>query len=53
MKYVIPSIVGAMYAAQGLYHLWKGETGFTVMWLAYSVANFGIILAMSEGSDNG
>jgi|13_taG_2_1085334.scaffolds.fasta_scaffold00176_1 hypothetical protein len=51
MRYVIPALVGAMYAGQGLYHLYKGEVGFTVMWLAYSIANVGIILAMSEGKE--
>ena len=51
MRYVIPAIVGTMYAGQGVYHLWKGEAGFTIMWLAYSIANFGIILAMSEGKE--
>ena len=53
MRYVIPALVGAMYAGQGLYHLYKGETGFTVMWMAYALANVGICMAMAEGTDNG
>ena len=51
MKYMIPSIVGVMYGAQGIYHLIKGEHGYALMWMAYALANAGICLAMAEGTE--
>ncbi len=52
MKYLIPSVVGVMYAGQGIYHLTKGEYGYAMMWGAYALANLGICLAMAEGQSN-
>jgi len=50
MRYIIPAAVGLLYLVQGVYHLYKKDYGFGVMWCCYALANFGIILAMLEGS---
>jgi hypothetical protein len=49
MQYLIPSLVGLLYAGQAIYHLKNEEWGFALMWFAYSLANLGIILAMAAG----
>ena len=51
MRYLVPAIVGIMYAAQGAYHLHKGEYGFSIMWLAYAAANVGLCMAMANGQE--
>ena len=52
VRYIIPSLVGIMYLAQGVYHLGRKEWGFALMWLAYGVANAGLCIAMMEGPSN-
>ena len=51
MRYIIPSAVGILYLVQGIYHLCKKDYGFAIMWIAYSAANFGLMLAMAEGQE--
>ena len=48
MKYIIPTIVGALYIVQGAIHASKKEWGLAIMWLAYGLANAGICLTMAE-----
>lgn len=52
MRYIIPAAVAALYITQGIYHAWKQEWGFSVMWLAYGIANVGLMMAMSTGKDH-
>jgi len=52
MKYLIPGSVGLLYIIQGVYHLTKKEYGFAIMWLAYGIANLGLILAMAAGQES-
>ena len=52
IAYVVPTIVGLMYAAQGTYHVAKGEYGYALMWFAYAFANVGICISMIEGADS-
>ena len=51
MKYIIPISVGVLYVVQGFYHLYKGQYGFSTMWLAYGLANAGLCFAMAEGQE--
>ena len=48
MKYIIPTLVGALYLVQGCIHASKKEWGLAIMWLAYGLANVGICITMSE-----
>lgn len=48
-RYVIPAGVGVLYLIQGIYHFYKAEWGFGLMWSAYALANAGILIAMMEG----
>lgn len=48
MRYLVPALVGLMYLGQGIYHFFKQEWGFGLMWSAYAVANAGIMLSMME-----
>lgn len=50
-RYLVPGLVGLMYAGQGIYHAFKGEYGYAIMWFAYGLANLGICLAMAEGQE--
>lgn len=48
MKYIIPTLVGALYLVQGCIHASKKEWGLAIMWFAYGAANVGICITMSE-----
>ena len=50
-RYAIPAGVGALYMVQGIYHAYRGEWGFGIMWAAYAIANVGILVAMTEGTN--
>lgn len=52
MKYIIPTLVGALYLVQSIIHLSKKEWGLAIMWFAYGLANVGIILTMSGSGDS-
>lgn len=52
MKYIIPAAVALLYIIQGLYHLYKQEWGFSLMWLCYGLANVGVMLAMAAGKEH-
>ncbi len=53
MKYVIPTMVGALYIVQAVIHISKKEWGMAIMWFAYGLANVGICITMLEtGKDH-
>jgi hypothetical protein len=40
---VVPAIVGVLYALVGIAYLFKQDWPWAVVWLSYSLANFGLI----------
>lgn len=47
--FLIPTFVGAMYIATGLAYVAKGDGAWATVWLAYGVANFGLVAASQGG----
>jgi hypothetical protein len=45
MKTYLPAIVAILYLLVAIDHFRAKEYGWSVSWLAYSVANLGLILA--------
>ncbi len=45
MKTYLPAIVAVIYFLVSLDHLRSKEYGWALAWLAYSIANVGLILA--------
>lgn len=41
----IPGVVMVLYAITGIAYLYKKNYPFAIVWLAYSLANLGLILA--------
>lgn len=47
MTILFPAIVAVLYIATGLCHLWRREYGWALTWVAYGIANVGLIMAQS------
>lgn len=45
---VLPLFVAVLYAITGVWHLRYGNYGLGIMWIAYAVANVGLVMAGEE-----
>lgn len=48
----LPAITAVLYAAVGVGYLLKKDFAWATVWLAYAVANVGLVLAGMKGVEN-
>ena len=45
---LLPAIAGVMYAVVGLAYLLKSEYAWSMVWISYATANFGLTVAGNQ-----
>ncbi len=45
---IVVGISAVLYAAVGISYFFKGQYAWALVWIAYSIANLGLILAANQ-----
>ena len=48
LVFLIPSVVGVLYAITGVCFIIKGDLPWATVWLAYAIANFAMVMIGSS-----